>query len=557
MDGVEDGRTLLVAGRPLELEMDRDVSVGAYAASATTGERELLTNVADPRTVVVLPAFLKNRGNPLALLIRGLHGPDVAELTYRAEASVDNRVRGVRPLDGSCVPALPIAILRRELTDERRPSWETDIESRKGADNYGFDLETLRIVDSPDGIPEIELTAGATADEGREANLAVLGLGNELRGSLVAGQIAKDWMQPTWSGPVASCLRIARRLKPPSSIRCRPTNSTRSTPCAARRALCCCIRKREPADRFRVFGASGSWRDGSWRFGVTVPDRRNSSCSRRCGDADRVDNARRNFRRRIGRLPRGGGLERSSEQIRLPLGTVPLTASPGLVKSEPGEPQTRRITHRVEPMENSSMIAETSGTSRTGLDSRQSFQELKTRLHRQVVDSIDLSKAGELPEAKLRQQLQALSQHICSLQQLNLAPRDRDAMVQEIMNEIYGFGPLQALMDDPEISDVLVNGSQNVHIERSGLLMPTDVKFANDQHLLEFIQRLVGRAGRRIDEVSPMVDCKLPDGSRLNAVIPRWRYGDRHSAFGDSKPRRCCSTIWFESAASPPRWPSS
>lgn len=180
-----------VAGRPLDLEMDRDVSVGAYAASATTGERELLTNVADPRTVVVLPAFLKNRGNPLALLIRGLHGPDVAELTYRAEASVDNRVRGVRPLDGSCVPALPIAILRRELTDERRPSWETDIECRKGADNYGFDLETLRIVDSPDGIPEIELTAGATADEGREANLAVLGLGNELRGSLVAGQIAK------------------------------------------------------------------------------------------------------------------------------------------------------------------------------------------------------------------------------------------------------------------------------------------------------------------------------------------------------------------------------
>jgi pilus assembly protein CpaF len=166
------------------------------------------------------------------------------------------------------------------------------------------------------------------------------------------------------------------------------------------------------------------------------------------------------------------------------------------------------------------MIAETTGTSRPGLDSRQSFQELKTRLHRQVVDSIDLSKAGELPEAKLRQQLQALSQHICSLQQLNLAPRDRDAMVQEIMNEIYGFGPLQPLMDDPEISDVLVNGSQNVHIERSGLLMPTDVKFANDTHLLEFIQRLVGRAGRRIDEVSPMVDCKLPDGSRLNAVIP-------------------------------------
>ncbi len=165
------------------------------------------------------------------------------------------------------------------------------------------------------------------------------------------------------------------------------------------------------------------------------------------------------------------------------------------------------------------MIAELPST-RLPVDPRQSFQELKTRLHRQLVDAIDLSKAGELPEEALRNQLQSLAAHICSLQQLNLAPADRDVMVREIMNEIYGFGPLQPLMDDPEISDVLVNGAQNVYIERSGLLMPTDVRFASDQHLLEFIQRLVGRAGRRIDEVSPMVDCKLPDGSRLNAVIP-------------------------------------
>jgi pilus assembly protein CpaF len=165
------------------------------------------------------------------------------------------------------------------------------------------------------------------------------------------------------------------------------------------------------------------------------------------------------------------------------------------------------------------MIAELPAT-RLPVDARQSFQELKTRLHRQLVDAIDLSKAGELPEDQLRNQLQSLASHICSIQQLNLSPSDREVMVQEIMNEIYGFGPLQALMDDPEISDVLVNGSQNVYIERTGLLMPTDVRFANDQHLLEFIQRLVGRAGRRIDEVSPMVDCKLPDGSRLNAVIP-------------------------------------
>ena len=164
------------------------------------------------------------------------------------------------------------------------------------------------------------------------------------------------------------------------------------------------------------------------------------------------------------------------------------------------------------------MIASTSSSRMA--DPRQSFQELKTRLHRQMVDAIDLSKAGELPEETLRAQLQALATHLCSVQSLNLAPADREIMVQEIMNEIYGFGPLQALMNDPEVSDVLVNGAYNVYVERNGMLMPTDVRFASDDHLLEFIQRLVGRAGRRIDEVSPMVDCKLPDGSRLNAVIP-------------------------------------
>jgi len=93
-------------------------------------------------------------------------------------------------------------------------------------------------------------------------------------------------------------------------------------------------------------------------------------------------------------------------------------------------------------------------------------------------------------------------------------------MVREILDEIYGFGPLEPLMSDPEISDVLVNGADKVFVERNGVLEETDISFADDEHLLQLIHRLVGRAGRRIDEVSPMVDAKLPDGSRLNAVIP-------------------------------------
>lgn len=149
-----------------------------------------------------------------------------------------------------------------------------------------------------------------------------------------------------------------------------------------------------------------------------------------------------------------------------------------------------------------------------------SFQELKTKLHKEIVDSIDMSKAGELGETEFRRQLEALANHLCARPDVHLTAQQQRQMVRELMDEIYGFGPLQLLMDDPDVSDVLVNGANSVFVERNGILERTDVRFANDTHLLHFIQRLVGQAGRRIDEVSPMVDAKLADGSRLHAVIP-------------------------------------
>lgn len=165
---------------------------------------------------------------------------------------------------------------------------------------------------------------------------------------------------------------------------------------------------------------------------------------------------------------------------------------------------------------NTDMVA----AAHSGTDPRQEFQQIKTRLHHQIVDAIDLSKAGELGDAEFRRQLLALATHLVEQPEVNLAGHDRQAMVAELMDEIYGFGPLEVLMHDPEICDVLVNGADSVFVERNGVLEPTDVRFADEAHLLRFIQRLVGRAGRRIDEVSPMVDAKLPDGSRLHAVIP-------------------------------------
>ena len=154
------------------------------------------------------------------------------------------------------------------------------------------------------------------------------------------------------------------------------------------------------------------------------------------------------------------------------------------------------------------------------LPSARDFQRLKNNLHRQMVDVIDFSRAETMTEDELRSQLKSLAEYLCSREDVNLGGSQQDSMVHEIMDEIYGFGPLEPLMVDPEITDVLVNGPDRVLVERRGQLESTDIKFADDAHLMQFIQRLVGRAGRRIDESNPIVDARLPDGSRFNAVIP-------------------------------------
>ena len=148
------------------------------------------------------------------------------------------------------------------------------------------------------------------------------------------------------------------------------------------------------------------------------------------------------------------------------------------------------------------------------------FQRLKTSLHRQMVDIIDFSKAESMTEDDLRAQLRSLADYLCTRQSVQMGQQQRETMVGEIMDEIYGFGPIESLMVDPEVTDILVNGPDRVLVERNGLLETTNIRFADSNHLMQFIHRLVGRAGRRIDESSPMVDARLPDGSRFNAVIP-------------------------------------
>ncbi len=140
--------------------------------------------------------------------------------------------------------------------------------------------------------------------------------------------------------------------------------------------------------------------------------------------------------------------------------------------------------------------------SHNNLSSTRDFQRLKNSLHRQMVDVIDFSRAESMTEDELRSQLKSLAEFLCSREYVNLGGSQRDAMVHEIMDEIYGFGPLEPLMQDPGVTDVLVNGPDVVLVERRGQLESTDVRFADDAHLMQFIQRLVGRAGRRIDELT-------------------------------------------------------
>jgi pilus assembly protein CpaF len=156
---------------------------------------------------------------------------------------------------------------------------------------------------------------------------------------------------------------------------------------------------------------------------------------------------------------------------------------------------------------------------RTRIDDRKSFQKLKVALERRIVDAVDLSRAPELGERELRDQVKALATQVCASESVGLPADVRETMVREILDDIYGFGPLEPLMNDPEVSDVLVNGPDNVSVERGGRLQETEIRFADEAHLRQLIDRLVRRAGQRINERSPVVEAKLPDGSFLNAVL--------------------------------------
>jgi pilus assembly protein CpaF len=148
------------------------------------------------------------------------------------------------------------------------------------------------------------------------------------------------------------------------------------------------------------------------------------------------------------------------------------------------------------------------------------FQRLKTAIHEELVESLDLAMVSSIDEKELGQEIRRLAEEICSGLNRRLSEDGHRRILKELMDEVFGLGPLEKLLQDPAISDILVNGPHDVFVERNGVLERTDVVFADQQHLMRIIQRVVSRVGRRIDEVSPMVDARLPDGSRVNAIVP-------------------------------------
>jgi pilus assembly protein CpaF len=149
-----------------------------------------------------------------------------------------------------------------------------------------------------------------------------------------------------------------------------------------------------------------------------------------------------------------------------------------------------------------------------------SFQEMKSRLHRALINRMDLSKLATLTPEQVHAEVSRMAESVLAQEAMPLSSSEKDRLVNDVQHELFGLGPLEPLLKDPTISDILVNSHRKIYIERRGKLEVTNVTFKDDEHLMRVIERIVSSVGRRIDESSPMVDARLADGSRVNAIIP-------------------------------------
>jgi len=156
----------------------------------------------------------------------------------------------------------------------------------------------------------------------------------------------------------------------------------------------------------------------------------------------------------------------------------------------------------------------------TRQDMRRELIETKTRIHRALLERMNLEVIDQLTPGQVREQISDLSRRLMNEQNVKLNAEERERVVQQIQDEVLGLGPIESLLADPSVSDIMVNTWKQVYVERKGRIEHTDVQFQNDDHLRRVIDKIASSVGRRVDESSPMVDARLPDGSRVNAVVP-------------------------------------
>ncbi len=153
-------------------------------------------------------------------------------------------------------------------------------------------------------------------------------------------------------------------------------------------------------------------------------------------------------------------------------------------------------------------------------ESQSDFENLKRLIHGKLVDKLDLNRLGDLQGDTLRREIRLVVEHLCDTENPLLNRSERERLIEEVLDETFGFGPLEILMKEEGVADIMINGPKNVYVEKNGRIQKSPVTFRDNDHLLQILDRIVSRVGRRIDETSPMCDARLPDGSRLNAIIP-------------------------------------
>jgi pilus assembly protein CpaF len=151
---------------------------------------------------------------------------------------------------------------------------------------------------------------------------------------------------------------------------------------------------------------------------------------------------------------------------------------------------------------------------------RSDFNAVKVAIHRKLIQRLDLDRVVQLGRDAVREEVTAIVDKLAAEENTPMTFLERDRLSAEVLDEVFGLGPLEPLLRDSAISDILVNTHKNVYIERNGLLERTSIQFRDDVHLMSIIDRIISAVGRRVDESSPMVDARLPDGSRVNAIIP-------------------------------------